>query len=303
MTISKSFGLTSLQFYDLHVKGFFATNQEKHQQRSSTGSSNQNGSSYLVGINQQQSPPSPRENDDFINRIDMDHIKNAAPPGQIVSQKVATTTPTFESDWIEQLDPRKTALDLIKNANIRKLLQENGYQTIESDLRKSTRKRKPTSFYQASPSIEHEVIRKVSPASHESNDSIATNYDSIDEDETDEDSSEMGSDSEMEKDILSRESKAKKEKSGSSSKGKFSGKKVYTFEDRYSQLQDFLRKTGHTKVPFKYPPNPSLGYWVASVRHNHKRLKQGLPLKIALTWEQVDILSNTPGWVWCARTV
>jgi hypothetical protein len=299
MTILQNISLTPLQYYDLHTKGFFAVKQENDQHQN-IGSSDGNGSSSLpVSTSQQQCPPSPRENDDFMSRINLDP-SNAACQVPIASQKPVTT---FESDdWIEQLDPRKTALDLIKNATIRKLLQENGYQPIGTDLRKSTRKRKPTSFYEASPSTrEHGIIRKVSPVHHESNGSIATSYDSsLDEAEIDEDSSEMESDSE---EVFLHSRNYPRKESGASSKGKISGKRGYTFEERYSDLQEFLRETGHTRVPFNYPPNPSLGYWVASVRHNHKRLQKGLPLKIVLTWEQVDILSNTPGWVWCAKNV
>jgi hypothetical protein len=303
MTVPEILSLTPIQFYDLHTKGFFAVKQEKHpfddQQKCTAGSSDSSGSSST----QEQCPPSPRENDDFMGRVNMDS-KNDAPPNLISSQKQDTTS--FESDWIEQLDPRKTALELIKNINIRKQLQENGYQPIESDVRKSARKRKPTSFYDASPSTGSKMIRKVSPEScHDSYDSIATSNISLDEtddeDLTDSDlESDMDEKEETNRDSLHSHSKDKSTKeTGASSKAK----RAYTFEERFSDLQDFLRKTGHTRVPFKYPPNPSLGYWVASVRHNHKRLQNGLPLKMMLTWEQVDILSNMPGWVWCGKTV
>lgn len=159
------------------------------------------------------------------------------------------------------------------------MLEDNGYQPIEHDLRKSSRKRKPILLYSSSPPILSSTqLVKVTPG-----DTSTTSDDGHDADS---------------KSVLSIEEKECVPISRKDCR-KFFLK--YTFEERLGDLHQFLKQTGHTRVPFKYPPNPSLGNWVASVRHNYKRRQNGLKLKMQLSLEQIEILSNMPGWVWCAR--
>ena len=47
------------------------------------------------------------------------------------------------------------------------------------------------------------------------------------------------------------------------------------WEDRFSELKEFKQKYGHTCVPNKYPPNPSLGHWVRKQRALFNHLKNG----------------------------
>jgi hypothetical protein len=42
--------------------------------------------------------------------------------------------------------------------------------------------------------------------------------------------------------------------------------------ERYQELVDFKKKSGHCKVPNRYKDNKSLGYWVS---HQREIFKQG----------------------------
>lgn len=72
----------------------------------------------------------------------------------------------------------------------------------------------------------------------------------------------------------------------------------FTWIDRVHQLLEYKQQFGHTLVPKRFPPNPSLGNWVIKQRTLYKT-KYSLGLDSALTREQVDVL-NEVGFCWDA---
>ena len=43
-----------------------------------------------------------------------------------------------------------------------------------------------------------------------------------------------------------------------------------SWKQRINDLKEFKKKHGHCDVPFRYQPNPTLGHWVANIRHAKK---------------------------------
>lgn len=48
-----------------------------------------------------------------------------------------------------------------------------------------------------------------------------------------------------------------------------------SWEDRFSELKDFKKMSGHCNVPKVYAKNPSLGYWVNEQRFQYRRRVKG----------------------------
>jgi len=51
------------------------------------------------------------------------------------------------------------------------------------------------------------------------------------------------------------------------------------WEEKFSELQDYLRDNGHCNVPTKNKNNRALGRWVSTQRSNHKKFQSGELLK------------------------
>jgi len=43
-----------------------------------------------------------------------------------------------------------------------------------------------------------------------------------------------------------------------------------SWDQRFKELKAFKKEHGHCDVPFRYQPNPTLGHWVANIRHAKK---------------------------------
>jgi len=67
---------------------------------------------------------------------------------------------------------------------------------------------------------------------------------------------------------------------------------------RYTQLLDYQSQNGHANVPRQYKPNPQLGGWVNTQRHQYKRLLEGN--SSTLTKERMDKLDEL-GFSWFQR--
>jgi len=51
------------------------------------------------------------------------------------------------------------------------------------------------------------------------------------------------------------------------------------WDARFQELLLFKEQHGHTIVPQQYPPNPSLGFWVATMRRKYREMKEGKRLR------------------------
>jgi len=59
---------------------------------------------------------------------------------------------------------------------------------------------------------------------------------------------------------------------------------------RLEELREFHQTNGHCRVPFKYPPNPSLGHWVSDMRAGFRKRKQWQ--QSSMTAERIAALNN-----------
>lgn len=70
------------------------------------------------------------------------------------------------------------------------------------------------------------------------------------------------------------------------------------WDERYKELQKFVRVQGHANVPSTYPPNPKLAIWVKCQRRQYKLLVTGQASN--MTYPRVDLL-NKLAFVWEIR--
>ena len=70
------------------------------------------------------------------------------------------------------------------------------------------------------------------------------------------------------------------------------------WDERYRELQEFVRVQGHANVPSTYPPNPKLAIWVKCQRRQYKLLVTGQASN--MTYPRVDLL-NKLAFVWEIR--
>jgi len=64
----------------------------------------------------------------------------------------------------------------------------------------------------------------------------------------------------------------------------------------YGELMSFVQEFGHAKVPFRFPANPSLGYWVKRQRFNYKKFLKD-DLSSDMTIGRIQLL-NKVGFEW-----
>lgn len=62
------------------------------------------------------------------------------------------------------------------------------------------------------------------------------------------------------------------------------------WEGRYSELVEFFNYHGHSLVPARYSPNPSLSKWVDTQRQQYKLHMQGKPS--SMTKQRIDLLNE-----------
>jgi len=62
------------------------------------------------------------------------------------------------------------------------------------------------------------------------------------------------------------------------------------WRSKFNELVEFLQEHGHCNVPFGYPPNEQLGFWVRNQRYKLKRRCGGKAS--ALTLERIEALSG-----------
>ena len=67
------------------------------------------------------------------------------------------------------------------------------------------------------------------------------------------------------------------------------------WQTRLLELQEFHQTYGHCRVPFKYPPNSSLGRWVSTMRQEFKKRENGK--QSSMTAERIADL-NSLGFEW-----
>ena len=65
------------------------------------------------------------------------------------------------------------------------------------------------------------------------------------------------------------------------------------FEERYTQLIEFIDEFGHCNVPYRYSANPPLGYWCSIMRRAYNQVvQQGKTTKHNLTEDQIERLED-----------
>jgi Helicase associated domain len=67
------------------------------------------------------------------------------------------------------------------------------------------------------------------------------------------------------------------------------------WQTQFDKLMAFRSRTGHTRVPKAYPPDPSLGAWVHRQRYHYKLYHEGKPTQ--LTLERIQLLQSA-GFSW-----
>jgi hypothetical protein len=75
---------------------------------------------------------------------------------------------------------------------------------------------------------------------------------------------------------------------------------VCCWRERLRQLETFKQVNGHTRVPKRYKPNPSLGNWVNKQRQNYRNHKTGTKPS-SLNAERIEAL-NQLGFCWDASS-
>lgn len=68
------------------------------------------------------------------------------------------------------------------------------------------------------------------------------------------------------------------------------------WETRYKDLVSFVKEFGHARVPYNFPPNTSLGYWVSHQRGYYKDVQKGKP-SVSMTEYRIRLLEEV-GFEW-----
>mmetsp|Transcript_10839 Transcript_10839/g.31066 ORF Transcript_10839/g.31066 Transcript_10839/m.31066 type:complete len:710 (+) Transcript_10839:1209-3338(+) len=89
--------------------------------------------------------------------------------------------------------------------------------------------------------------------------------------------------------------KKRKKKSAKSVNRTFGAVQTKRWEEKYTQLCDFIAQHGHANVPLEYKENPSLAHWVKRQRSQYKCLKMNQPS--SMTIERIGKLEAV-GFVW-----
>eukprot|EP00547_Thalassionema_nitzschioides_P016404 CAMPEP_0194231460 /NCGR_PEP_ID=MMETSP0158-20130606/199_1 /TAXON_ID=33649 /ORGANISM="Thalassionema nitzschioides, Strain L26-B" /LENGTH=388 /DNA_ID=CAMNT_0038964095 /DNA_START=149 /DNA_END=1312 /DNA_ORIENTATION=- len=72
------------------------------------------------------------------------------------------------------------------------------------------------------------------------------------------------------------------------------------WKERFEDLLNFQKASGHCLVPHTYPENPTLARWVKRQRYQYKLFQQKEPS--SMTQERIDLLHNV-GFVWHSHEV
>eukprot|EP00592_Proboscia_alata_P016289 CAMPEP_0194395078 /NCGR_PEP_ID=MMETSP0174-20130528/124220_1 /TAXON_ID=216777 /ORGANISM="Proboscia alata, Strain PI-D3" /LENGTH=482 /DNA_ID=CAMNT_0039190965 /DNA_START=73 /DNA_END=1521 /DNA_ORIENTATION=+ len=68
------------------------------------------------------------------------------------------------------------------------------------------------------------------------------------------------------------------------------------WNNKYEELLSYVKMSGNTRVPPKFPQNPKLGNWVNNQRRNYKQIQRG-DLSSSMTKLQIQLL-NKVGFEW-----